>query len=322
MENILLFLIRPKYLIIKLRTKVNELNKEDYHMKVLKYIFYKIKLSYILLAFAIIYISEFSYAQYEGETIFKKTCIACHTIGSGRLVGPDLKNVFNIRSEEWIIKFVKSSQSMIKRGDPDAVSIFNEYNKLVMLDQNLTDDQIKDVILYIKQRSSGSGQTTALTEDIKSSAGTTIDEAGENEVSAGRKLFLGKVQLTNGGPACISCHNVTGKNLIAGGLLAMDLTNTYSRLNAPGVYSIMFSSPFPVMNAAYLNHKITKDEAFYLIAFLKQADTNSANQQPANYQSSFLLMGLIGAVILFGIYGGLWWNRKRKPVNDKIFKRQ
>jgi len=27
-------------------------------------------------------------------------------------------------------------------------------------------------------------------------------------------------------------------------------------------------------------------------------------------------------VILFGLYGGMWWNRKRKPVNDKIFKRQ
>ena len=253
-------------------------------------LFNKTNLTLIACAFTIIYFSESSYAQYQGETIFNKTCIACHTIGSGRLVGPDLKNVFERRSEEWIISFVKSSQSMVKSGDPDAVAIFNEFNKLVMLDQNLTDDQIKDVILYLKQESSGSGQTTALTEDIESSTGMTIDEAGENDVSAGRKLFLGEVRLTNGGPACLSCHNVTGENLSAGGLLAMDLTNTYSRLNAPGVYSIMFSSPFAVMNNAYNNNKITKDEAFYLIAFLKHADTNSANQQPVNYQSSFLWM--------------------------------
>ena len=285
-------------------------------------LFNKAKLLIIVFTFAAILLSKYSYPQSQGETIFNKTCIACHTIGSGRLVGPDLKDITERRSEEWIISFVKSSQSMIKSGDPDAVAIFNEYNKLVMLDQNLTDDQIKDIMLYIKQQSSGSGQTIALTEDIKSSTGMTIDEAGENEVSAGRNLFLGKVRLNNGGPACISCHNVTGENLIAGGLLAMDITNTYSRLNAPGVYSIMFSSPFPVMNAAYNNNKITKDEAFYLIAFLKQADINSANQQPVNYQSNFILMGLIGTVILFGIYGGIWWNRKRKPVNDKIFKRQ
>ncbi len=288
----------------------------------LKILFCKIKLSYILLALAIIYFSEFSYAQYQGESIFKKTCIACHTIGSGRLVGPDLKDITDRRSEEWIISFVKSSQTMIKSGDPDAVAIFNEYNKLVMLDQNLSDDEIKDVMLYIKQQSSGSGQTTALTEEVKSSSGMLIEDAGENEITLGRKLFLGEERLKNGGAACISCHNVTGENLSAGGLLAMDLTNTYSRLNAPGVYSIMFSSPFAVMNNAYNNNKITKDEAFYLIAFLKQADTNSANQQPVNYKSSFLLMGLIGTVILFGLYGGIWWNRKRKPVNDKIFKRQ
>ena len=285
-------------------------------------LFNKTILTLIACAFTIIYFSESSYAQYQGETIFNKTCIACHTIGSGRLVGPDLKDISDRRSEEWLISFVKSSQSMIKSGDPNAVAIFNEYNELVMLDQNLTDDEVKDVMLYIEQQSSGSGQTTALTEDIESSSGMTIDEAGENEVSAGRRLFLGEVRLINGGAACISCHNVTGENLSAGGLLAMDLTNTYSRLNAPGVYSIMFSSPFAVMNAAYNNNKITKDEAFYLIAFLKQADTNSANQQPVNYQSSFLWMGLIGTAILFGLYGGIWWNRKRKPVNDKIFKRQ
>jgi len=211
---------------------------------------------------------------------------------------------------------------MIKSGDPDAVAIFNEYNQLVMLDQNLTDAQIKDVMNYIKQQSSGSGQTTALTEEVKSSSGMLIEDAGENEITFGRNLFLGKVRLKNGGAACISCHNVTGENLSAGGLLAMDLTNTYSRLNAPGVYSIMFSSPFAVMNAAYNNNKITKDEAFYLIAFLKQADYMASLQEPVNYQISFLWMGLIGTVILFGLYGGIWWNRKRKPVNDKIFKRQ
>jgi len=285
-------------------------------------LFNKAKLLIIVFTFAAILLSEYSYPQSQGEIIYKRTCIACHTIGSGRLVGPDLKNVFNKRSEEWIISFVKSSQRMIKRRDPDAVILFNEYNKSIMPDQNLTDDQIKDVMRYIKKQSSGSGQTTALTEDIKSSTGMTIDEAGENEVSAGRNLFLGKVRLTNGGPACMSCHNVTAENLIAGGLLAMDLTNTYSRLNAPGGYSIMFSSPFPIMNAAYNNNKITKDEAFYLIAFLKHADINSVNQQPVNYQSNFIFMGLLGAAILFGIYGGIWWNRKRKPVKDKIFKRQ
>jgi mono/diheme cytochrome c family protein len=291
-------------------------------MSDLKNLFNKTNLTLIACAFTIIYFSESSYAQYQGETIFNKTCIACHTIGSGRLVGPDLKDITDRRSEEWIISFVKSSQDMIKSGDPDAVAIFNEYNKLVMLDQNLTDDQIKDVMIYIKQQSSGSGQTTALTEEVKSSSGMVIEDAGENEITYGRKLFLGEERLKNGGAACISCHNVTGENLIAGGLLAMDLSNTYSRLNAPGVYSIMFSSPFAVMNAAYNNNKITKDEAFYLIAFLKQADYMSPLQEPVEYQSSFILMGLIGTVILFGLYGGMWWNRKRKPVNDKIFKRQ
>ena len=72
----------------------------------------------------------------EGEQLYKATCAACHTIGKGRLVGPDLQNIKEKRSQEWLLSFIKSSASMVNSGDADAKAIFEEYNKLLMPDNN------------------------------------------------------------------------------------------------------------------------------------------------------------------------------------------
>ncbi|OQX81108.1 MAG: hypothetical protein B6D61_01150, partial [Bacteroidetes bacterium 4484_249] len=77
------------------------------------------------------------------------TCGACHSIGKGRLVGPDLKGVTERRDEAWLISFIRSSQTMVKNGDAEAVKIFDEY-KIPMPDNNLSDDQIKGILNYIK----------------------------------------------------------------------------------------------------------------------------------------------------------------------------
>ena len=55
-----------------------------------------------------------SWAQDAGEQLFQTTCFACHTIGGGRLVGPDLAGVHELRSQEWLEQFVLSSQTMIQ----------------------------------------------------------------------------------------------------------------------------------------------------------------------------------------------------------------
>jgi len=89
----------------------------------------------------------------SGEKMFKASCSACHTIGKGKLVGPDLTGINSKRSAKWLHSFIKSSQTMVKNGDPVAVKLFNEYNKIPMPDQNLTVDQINNILAYIKSKS-------------------------------------------------------------------------------------------------------------------------------------------------------------------------
>ena len=90
----------------------------------------------------------------EGEQLFRSNCASCHSVGKGKLVGPDLQDIHSKRDEQWLQKWVKSSQSLVKAGDELAIKVFNDNNKVPMPDVFINDDQIKTVLSYIKTKSS------------------------------------------------------------------------------------------------------------------------------------------------------------------------
>jgi cytochrome c551/c552 len=99
-----------------------------------------------------------------GKALFQSQCTSCHAIQT-RVVGPALKDVFKIRSDAWIIAFVRSSQTVIKGGDTAAVSLFNQFNGTIMPNHpDLSDQDIKNIIGYIRSESATTlAQTPAST---------------------------------------------------------------------------------------------------------------------------------------------------------------
>lgn len=86
----------------------------------------------------------------EGKDIFITRCAACHNVNK-TMTGPALAGVNERRSIEWIINFVHSSQTMIKKGDKDAVALYEKFNKVPMPDhQDLSEEHIKSIIEFIK----------------------------------------------------------------------------------------------------------------------------------------------------------------------------
>ncbi|HTA27669.1 MAG TPA: cytochrome c [Bacteroidia bacterium] len=108
------------------------------------------KTKYILSAIIIAAISFSKTHAQDGGQIFRTNCGACHTVGKGKLVGPDLKGVQYRHSEDWILKWVKGSQAMVKAGDKEAVKVFNENSMIPMPDQALADNDIKTILAFIK----------------------------------------------------------------------------------------------------------------------------------------------------------------------------
>src|SRR4051812_17646702 len=84
----------------------------------------------------------------EGRVIFKSRCAGCHNVNQV-LVGPALAGVDQRHSIDWIINFVQSSQSVIRKGDKDANALFAKFNNTPMPDhKDLTADDVKSVEEY------------------------------------------------------------------------------------------------------------------------------------------------------------------------------
>jgi len=104
-------------------------------------------------------------------------CGACHTIGKGKLIGPDLKGVTERREEAWLYSFIKASQTMVQNGDEVAVKVFEEYNKIPMPDNDYTDDQIAALLAYIENYD----ETAVAAEPEKVSEEQGVEDHGETE---------------------------------------------------------------------------------------------------------------------------------------------
>ena len=90
------------------------------------------------------------FAQADGEQIFKTNCISCHTIGGGRLIGPDLEGVSKKRNAEWLKQWINSSSDFIASGDADAIAIFEEYNKVAMTSFYFEDEDMDALLTYLE----------------------------------------------------------------------------------------------------------------------------------------------------------------------------
>jgi mono/diheme cytochrome c family protein len=252
-------------------------------------------------------------AQPQGEKLFAEKCKACHTVGEGRLVGPDLSNVYQRRNEKWLINFIQSSQSLINSGDPDAVAIFSEYNKIIMPDQPVSAIEIKSILDFIAANSPDASNPNQRTPAQIFSA-TSITQI---DIERGKALFEGTIKLTNGGAACISCHSVANPAVFTGGLLAKDLTNSFSLLTAAGIDGILRNPPFPAMNNAYGLHQLTDQEIKDLLAFLDYVDNKGVVQISGLISESYLLIGLL---LMINLTAGLlliFWNRVKKTSVNK-----
>ena len=89
-------------------------------------------------------------AAETGEDIFQSVCAGCHTIGKGKLVGPDLAGVTSRREENWLHRKIKEPDALIAENDPIAMQLLREANDVAMPPLDLSDEEVVAVIAYLK----------------------------------------------------------------------------------------------------------------------------------------------------------------------------
>lgn len=92
----------------------------------------------------------------QGSSLFEQKCAACHTIGGGDRVGPDLQGVTARRPEEWMRRFIMDPNALISAGDPVATRLVAQFNQIIMPNLGLQEAEATALIEHL--RSSGAAQ--------------------------------------------------------------------------------------------------------------------------------------------------------------------
>ena len=93
-----------------------------------------------------------------GPSMFRTRCAACHTIGGGDCVGPDLLGVTTARGRDWVAKYICAPDKVLAAKDPVAVALFNQYNKVKMPNLHLPPADVRTLIDYFEAQSCCTGR--------------------------------------------------------------------------------------------------------------------------------------------------------------------
>ncbi len=222
----------------------------------------------------------------QAEYFFYR-CAGCHTVGGGKLTGPDL-----ITATQW------------SRADLE-----NAIKKMVKNVGPMSEEDIAQAADFLKDP----GVSARITQQKKKIEAKLRAELPPPSFQTGKRLFRGGKVLLNRGPACIGCHRFAGE----GGGLGPDLSLLKDRVSGVMLQSAVENSAYKVMRPVYEKRKITKEEALHLAEYLSH---------PENAESRFaptvnMVLGCSGAGF-GGAFALLWFlNRRRKGLaRENLFQ--
>lgn len=247
----------------------------------------------------------------EAAAYFRSNCMSCHTIGGGRLVGPDLKDVSRRADRDWLVKFIANPRQFLDAGDPYALKLKEEARGAIMPNISGLDLNRSAALLDLIEAES------KLPKSQFSGLNIGDQPFGINHINAGRAIFEGTKPLANGGPSCLACHSVEHLRALGGGRLGPDLTKVYERMNGRKNLASWLQAPATLtMRPLFVNRSLTNDEISALVAFLEDTARKGAPQSDTS-TLSFLFLGLGGSVLGFVGVDAIWRKRfrgVRKPM--------
>jgi len=246
----------------------------------------------------------------RGEGIFQQKCSACHTVGGGRSVGPDLAGVTSKRDRAWLVRIITAPGALFDSGDPEAKKLLEEFRGIRMPDLKIAAEEAVAILAYLA--AAGPPPATAA-KPAPSPGEAPAPKMGDPEI--GRTLFSGTSRFLNGGAACVSCHAISGLPGV-GGTLGPDLSQTYADYGEEGITPVLAALPFPSMKPIYDTRPLTPEEQAHLKAFLRV----SAEGEPSGEKGWFLLLGLGGFLLVTGL-AHIVWRKRLSEVRRPLLRR-
>jgi cytochrome c2 len=239
----------------------------------------------------------------ESIRFFKLNCTSCHTIGGGRLTGPDLKDVSTRAERDWLIGFILDPKGTIDSGDPYGQKLLLDSRGVYMTPVPGMTRELAGKLLDLIANESALDESQFAGLELSDRPLTDADSA------RGRELFEGTQAIASGSPACVYCHSVEGLSAFGGGRLGPDLTSAYARLEGRKALGAWLASPpSAVMQPLFVTHPLEAEEILALIAFLKTSAETGVTEARSS-MLEFVLSGIGLAALLMVLFDILWRNR-------------
>jgi protein SCO1/2 len=89
-----------------------------------------------------------------GQRLFQSKCSACHSIGQGDRLGPDLAGVTARRERAWLTRYIQDPEELRASGDPVATALFHKFKKLGMPNLRLGSSDVAQLISWLEAQGS------------------------------------------------------------------------------------------------------------------------------------------------------------------------
>jgi protein SCO1/2 len=95
----------------------------------------------------------------KGHYLFATRCVACHTIGRGDGVGPDLRGVTRVRDRAWLERFMAEPGRVLAEGDPVAKALYDKYRQVNMPNLRLGKEDVRALLEYLEKETAALDET-------------------------------------------------------------------------------------------------------------------------------------------------------------------
>jgi protein SCO1 len=127
--------------------------------------------------------AEKSYAQAAplnvsdpGQYLFATRCAACHTIGHGIKIGPDLLGVTAARNRGWLLSFIQKPDELLAEKDALAIALFKQYKEIQMPNVRLGPDDTESIVKFLEAQSATKATQVSSTTRVSTTTKTGVEE--------------------------------------------------------------------------------------------------------------------------------------------------
>ena len=115
-----------------------------------------------------------------GKYVFFTECAACHTIGGGESIGPDLRGLTKIRDPQWLRKIVQVPEELLDGGDPLANALLKKYKDVRMPNLHFDATTTDQLIGYMERQSAALNAKEAAAAHCLGIRGSNQDRGESN----------------------------------------------------------------------------------------------------------------------------------------------